>query len=235
MEYQQEQNSSAGYRGFQFQKTTGKKFKHNGFIMIGTIIFMAFLSFLILSLLQQTIFLKHWKRIQHECRIINDKTQKQIISGFKELQSLNPQAQLLRKQEFNARRAVAMARDPYTLAIATAALSAVILKQSLFRAKQKSIILNTKLKAQYTLNTFSYGYKKTKVKFSLLPVPPTSLSPDYKTPIGLQYLQKIEVTWKFLFKNKKLQGQCGSTIEKNATFKTKLLYPEAASLRGLFF
>ncbi len=199
--------------------------------MIGGLLLLSSLLVLSVALLQTFVMLQNWKKHQHHCRLASLKAQEHILKGFEELMSLNPEARLLRQQRKLAERKVKMALTPKTRALAQAHLMAVILRQTLFARKQRQIIQHSRLKATHELHQNQLQLKQPKVPFALLKHPPLSLTPDYiLPPVGLEHLQKIEVTWKHKYKNFLLKNQCGSTISRKLQgLKIKLLFLEAFS------
>lgn len=205
----------------------------SGFLMLGSVILLVGLLGFVVTLLGIFLHLQKWKQEQHLCRQRVHQAQEHLLSGFKELMALNPQAKNLRIQRKVWEKAVRTAPDPISRSTATARLATVILKQQLFSRKQKLIITKSKSLARATLSPYLYQSSSFRIPFSLKPFPKNSPTPDYLPPLRLQKLQKIEITWTKSFKKTLLKNQCGSTITRHLQgFKIKFLFPAASFLKG---
>lgn len=200
-------------------------------MILGSIMLLSSLLVFCILLLQVFLLLQNWKRHQHTCRTASLRAQNHILQGFRELQSLNPQAERLRRQRRIAQRNVKLAPDPYTKAAAKAYLVSVITRQVILARKQKSIIRQSQWKARSELLVKKLVLKQARVPFALQAVPPLSLTPNYVAPpAGLAQLQKMEVVWQNSNPRSFLKGQCGSTIvTEGLRFKIKLLFRAAYS------
>lgn len=166
--------------------------------------------------------------VQNQCRDQTYKAQLEIIRGFNDLIRLNPQAAQLRRQKKVALRAVANAKETYSLAAAMAYLAYVETQQKVFQTRQKLIIETSQSKAKteiYRINGQTYS---SSIPFALNPRPISSVTPSYYPDLNLKNKQDIIVKWTIKNSLKQTQeGQCGSHIKKTPLgFQAKYSYPD---------
>jgi hypothetical protein len=192
-----------------------------GFVLISTLILLPLFLTLVLGLGVWVVFLKHFKEVQHQCRLGNLKTQEVLLKGVEKLGKMNPQAQRLRLASQRAQQKVAAtAATGVGLPAAMAHLALVKQRQLRLAHKQQLLIRTTELEANRVLNETRFQMMKTSkklmadylgrlgssnLKVKSLPVqmqisrtPSFSLTPDYHPQEDFEKKQDILIRWTWI-------------------------------------
>ena len=188
------------------------------------------------------------------CRQQLLEAQDQLLIIMKKMMLLNPRAQVLRKKREKAEKRLKWAigtANPKLIAAAKSYLAFVILQQINHGIKQQKWILQARRVQSLASHKFSDLLRKEfkgalvnltppKYKWSMVPNPLFSLTPDYLPSIFFEHRQKAWAQWDIDFKkilppwlssllktNTLLHFQCATTISK------KKKTPEHPILRPL--
>lgn len=216
--------------------------QQHGFSLIGLLVLLPLLISILCGLATLLLYLKAYSLNQHECRDAVLEHQGQLKTHLIELLKLNPYAKQLRaeKRLSKAQLAVAIASGtPAGIAAARAHLKAVTLRQLDLQAKQQKWLLTARaLRKKFRIKTqVSFSLRrggssiqhKSPLGLAVYPVPPSSLTPDYKPLPHFSYFQATHIMWQlnalFLLPKwlrdqafpeiaTKLRGQCSASITK---------------------
>ena len=177
-----------------FRKICGDGEAQAGFVLVNAVAFIPMIVTVVMLAAGAQYVFKRKLRAQAMCVKEGLLLQRDLQKTLKALVQLNPQATRLRMQRTNADRAVLNAiasANPYALAAAKAAQTAVILAQIALKAQQMKLLAQAGLQRQDHHRALSVEVRRMPAAavqsktfylrpLAVEPKPPTSLTPDYK-------------------------------------------------------
>ncbi len=223
-----------------------------GFALVALLALVPFAMTLIISLVLGLFILKRKSLAQAHCVQQASLLQNELKGTLESLLKLNPRATRLRRQRDIADKALKAAissANPYAIALAQAAWTAVFLQQTALRSQQQLLLkkaerqrdtghrnLREKLNSLHVrnLNSRKYYWRALAVEA----VPLTSLTPDYRPLPGFSLLQQHRFRFDVALdpQGKLIQStECSVSLNgKEKAWKVQILAANARSNWSLF-